>query len=113
MTPLSLAVSIGVYQAAARSPPASLPAKRWFLLPRASGLHTDLSERLAIVLAEVGDHLVVRLQLTDQPDHFNIVAGFPFEAPARCDPIGVAVDVEFEQRGRVIGFGPAANRLSI
>jgi hypothetical protein len=35
--PWSFAVSISVYTAAARSPPASLPAKIQFFLPRAKG----------------------------------------------------------------------------
>src|SRR6185436_5370592 len=65
-------------------------------------LAADLTNGLAIVLAEVRDRLEVRRQLPGQPDHLDIALAFPLQASARRNPIKIAVDVELEHRARVI-----------
>ena len=59
---------------------------------------TDFADRRAIVLAEVGDRLVIRRQPAGQPHYFNVAAGFPFKAPARLNPVEVAGDIELQQK---------------
>ena len=51
----------------------------------------------AIILAEVGDRLVIRNQPSRQPHHLDIAASLTLKPPARLDPIEIAVDVELEQ----------------
>src|SRR6202007_2471198 len=67
-------------------------------------LATDLTDGLAIVLAEIRDGLEVRRQLSGQPDHLDIALAFPLQAPARRNPIKIAVDVELEHNtGAIAG----------
>src|SRR4029077_5321607 len=63
---------------------------------------TDLTNGLAIVLAEIRNRLEVRRQLPGQPDHFDITLAFPLQAPTRRNPIEIAVDVDLEENARVI-----------
>ncbi len=68
-----------------------------------------LAKRATIVLAEIGNRLVVRDQPAQQPHHFEIAARFTLQPPARLHPIEVAVNVQLQQNRRVIG-GPAGRR---
>ncbi len=62
----------------------------------------DVLDRWSVVLAEIGDHLVVGNQTSEQPDDFEIAPGLPFQAPARLHTVEATVDVQFEQdRGMV------------
>src|SRR5215475_14508595 len=45
-------------------------------------LAADLTNGLAIVLAEIRDGLEVRRQLPGQPDHLDIALAFPLQASA-------------------------------
>jgi hypothetical protein len=56
----------------------------------------------AIVLAEIGDGLVIRDEPSRQPHHLQIAACLTLQPSARLDPIEIAVDVEFEHRRRMI-----------
>src|SRR5216683_1439615 len=56
------------------------------------------SDRLPIVLAEVGDRLEVRRQPPDQPHQLDIALRFPFEPPARLNAVEIAVEVNLQQR---------------
>ena len=67
---------------------------------------TDVADRLAIVLAEVGNRLEVRHQPTGQPDQLDVAMCFPLQATARLNPIEVTVDVDLQQHRRMIG-GPS------
>ena len=58
-----------------------------------------------VVLAKVGDHLVIRHEPAKQPDDFEIAPGFALQTPARLHTVQVAIDVELEQNGWVI-VGP-------
>jgi len=61
------------------------------------------SDRRTIVLSEVRNRLEVRHQLAGQPNQLNIALGLALQAPARLDPIAIAVDVDLEQHRRVVG----------
>src|SRR5262249_49763755 len=65
-------------------------------------LAANLTNGLAIVLAEIRDGLEVRRQLPGQPDHLDIALALPLQASARRHPIEVAIDVEFEHRARMV-----------
>ena len=49
----------------------------------------DLADHTAVVLAEVGDRLVIRRQPADQPHHFHVAPGLSFD-PERVELAGVA-----------------------
>ena len=68
--------------------------------------HNELTkhsaESLAIVCAEIGDGLEVRLQGTQQPDDFDVAMTFGFQPPARPHAVEITVDVELQQvAGRI------------
>ena len=54
----------------------------------------------AIVGAEIGDGLEVRLQRPQQPDDLDVAMAFGFQAAARPHAVEIAVDVELEQIAR-------------
>ena len=60
----------------------------------------------AIVGAEIGDGLEVRLQRPQQPDDLNVAMAFGFQPAARPNSVEIAVDVELEQIARRVA-GPA------
>ena len=63
----------------------------------------DLADRGAAILPEVSDRLVVRRKSSKQPHHLDIAPGFPFQSTARLNPVEVAVNVELQQDGGMIG----------
>src|SRR6266853_5993192 len=66
-------------------------------------LTADLADGLAVVLAEVGYRLEVWHQAASQPHQLNVALALPLQAPARLHPIEVAVDVNLQQRRRMVG----------
>src|SRR5438132_13377894 len=58
---------------------------------------------LAIVLTEVGYGLEVRHQPARQPNQLDVALALPFQPTARLHPVEVAVDVNLQQRRRMIG----------
>jgi hypothetical protein len=56
----------------------------------------------AIVLAEIGNRLVIRSQTPRQPHRLDVAPSFALKPAARLDPIEVAVDVELQQDRRMI-----------
>src|SRR6266508_3899751 len=66
-----------------------------------------LTNRPAIVLAEVGNRLVVRNKATRQPHHLDVASSLALEPPAGLNPIEVAVDIELQQ-DRWMVRGPAS-----
>jgi hypothetical protein len=63
-------------------------------------------ERGAVVGAEIGDGLEVRLQRPQQPDDLDVAVAFGFQPAARPHPVEISVDVKLEQIARRIA-GPA------
>src|ERR1700738_3749618 len=66
-------------------------------------LAADLADGLAVVLAEVGYRLEVWHQAAGQPHQLNVALALPLQAPARLHPIEVSVDVNLQQRRRMVG----------
>ena len=60
----------------------------------------------AVVGAEIGDGLEVRLQRPQQPDDLDVAMAFGFQPAARPHAVEIAVDVKLEQIARRIA-GPA------
>src|SRR5215467_7026512 len=65
-------------------------------------LATDLTNGLAIVLAEIRNGFEVWHQLPRQRDQLDVALAFPLEASARRNPIKIAVDIELEHHAGVI-----------
>src|SRR5215831_12744310 len=57
-------------------------------------LGANLAYCSSVVLAEIGDRLVVGSEPPEQPHDLNVASGLTFESAARLNPIEVAVDVE-------------------
>jgi hypothetical protein len=62
-----------------------------------------LAKRKTVVLAEVGDRLVIWHQAAQQPQKLQIAPGFALEPAARLHAVEIAVDVELQQDRRVEG----------
>src|SRR5436190_21989383 len=75
-------------------------------------LMADPPDGLAIVLPEVGYCLEVRHQAAGQPNHLDIALALPLQAPARLHPIEISVDVNLQQRRRMIGRPSCRFRLN-
>jgi hypothetical protein len=60
-------------------------------------------QRLEVVLPEVGDGFEVRRQLAQQPDHFHVAMAFGLQQPRGANPMQIAVEIQFEQRRRIVG----------
>ena len=65
----------------------------------------------AVVAAEVGNGLEIRLEVPEQPDHLDVAVGLGFQAPARANPVEVPINVELEQIGRIVARAPRHLRL--
>ena len=65
-------------------------------------LRTNLLDRRAIVLAEVGDGFVIRREPSGQPHHLEIAASLALQPPARLHPVEIAVNVKLEHRRRMV-----------
>ena len=74
-------------------------------------LAADPADRLAVVAAEVGDGLEVGHQPTREPDQLDVALRLAFEPPAGLDAVQVPVDVDLQQRGRVIRRPPGLGGL--
>ena len=59
---------------------------------------TNFADGSAIVLAEVGNGLVIGYKPARQPHHLNVAPSLTLEPPARLNPIEIAVDVKLQQR---------------
>jgi hypothetical protein len=74
-------------------------------------LTTDLADGLAIVLAKVGYCLEVRHQAAGQLNQLDVALALPLQATARLHPIEVSVDVNLQQRRRMVGRPSCSLRL--
>src|SRR5450631_2246596 len=57
----------------------------------------DLADGAAVVLAEVGNRLVVGSKPARQPHHLNVASSFTLQSSARLHPVEIAIDVELQQ----------------
>src|SRR3984957_9072045 len=74
-------------------------------------LTADPADGLAIVLAEVGYCFEVRHQAAGQPNQLDVALALPLQAPARLYPIKVSVDVNLQQRRRMVSWPSRRLRL--
>src|SRR5262249_17913304 len=56
-----------------------------------------LADGGAIVLAEIGNRLVIWSQTSRQPHHLNVAPSLALKPATRMDPIEIAVNVELQQ----------------
>src|SRR5712691_10957130 len=70
-------------------------------------------QSLPVLLAEVGDCPIARPQALQEPDQLQIAAGFPLQPTRRSDLVDVAVKVELQQIGRIVGRLPHFFRAAI
>src|SRR4051812_41336361 len=75
-------------------------------------LAANLADGFAIVLPKVGYRLEVRHQASGQPNQFDVALALPLQTPARLHPIEVSVDVNLQQRRRMIGWPSCCLRLN-
>ena len=61
---------------------------------------------LPVLLAEVGDRSITRLQVFEQPDQFQVATRFPLQPTRRPDLVDVSVKVELQQIGWIVGRLP-------
>src|SRR5262249_47955193 len=61
-----------------------------------------LADGAAVVLAEIGDRLVIGNETAGQPHHLDVASSLTLEPAARLNPIEIAVDVELQQDRRMI-----------
>src|SRR5205807_8776343 len=67
----------------------------------------NLFERGAIVAAEIGDSLEIRLQAAQQPDDLDVAMTFGLKTAARPNPVEIAVDIELQEiAGRRLRLDP-------
>ncbi len=74
-------------------------------------LTADLTDGLTVVLAEIGYRLEIWHQAASQPDELDVALALPLKAPARLDAIEVSVDVDLQQRRRMVGRPSRRQRL--
>src|SRR3984957_12175203 len=65
-------------------------------------MSTHFADGSAIVLAEVGNRLVIGDEPASQPHHLNVAPGLVLKPPARLHPIEIAVNVKLQQHRRMI-----------
>src|SRR5437016_2484002 len=65
-------------------------------------LRAHLADRRPVILAEIGNCLVIGNQPARQPHHLNVAGGFTLKPAARLNPVEITVDVELQQRRRMI-----------
>src|SRR5262249_18747921 len=64
---------------------------------------THLADRRPVILAEIGNRLVIGNQPTREPHHLNVAPGLALKPTARLNPIEVAVDVQLQQNRWMVG----------
>src|ERR1019366_9923064 len=72
----------------------------------------NLADRRAIVLAEIGNYLVIGNEPSEQPHDFQISAGLALKPAARLHPVEIAVDVKLQKNRGVVGRPACRCRLN-
>ena len=67
-------------------------------------------DRGAVVAAEVGDGLEVGREFARQPHQLDVATRFALQPPARLHLVEIAVDIQLEQRRRMIARTPCRRR---
>lgn len=73
----------------------------------------DSSDRRAVVLAEIGDRLVVGCEPLEEPDHLEIAPRLALKPTARLDAVEIAVDVELQKRRRMVAWPSGCRGLYV
>src|SRR5262249_16300332 len=73
---------------------------------------TYLADRRAVILAEVGNRLVIGNQSTRQPHHLNVARSLALKPAARKHPIEVTVDVQLQQARWMVRWPSGCFRLN-
>src|SRR5215212_1312179 len=71
-------------------------------------LRTHSADRRSVILAEIGNRLVIGNQPTGKPHDFNVAGRLTLKPTARLNPVEIPVDVELQQHRRMIR-GPAGD----
>jgi hypothetical protein len=71
----------------------------------------DLADGPAVVLAEIGDRLVIGNKASRQPHDFHIASGLALKPSARLDPVQIAVNIELQEDRGMIRGSPSRFRI--
>jgi hypothetical protein len=71
-----------------------------------SGGPGNLTDRRPVIFAEIGNRFVIRNKSAGEPHDLNVAPALTLKPTARLNSIEITIDVEFEQRRRMIR-GPA------
>jgi len=71
---------------------------------------THLANGTAIVLAEVGNRLVIGHEPARKPHHLDVVPSLTLQPPARLNPVEIAINIELQQHRRMIRRPPGCLR---
>ena len=81
--------------------------------------HAHLADGTPIVLAEVGNRLVIGHKSARKPHHLDVVPSLTLQPPARLNPVEIAVNIELQQHRRMIrrpasrlGSNPVKSQLA-
>src|ERR1700722_8013187 len=86
-----------------------LPAEQVELPAQQHELAEYRAEGRAVVAAEIGDRFEIRLQVPQQPDHFQIAMRLRLQPPARPHPVQITVNVELQQIAGRVPRAPVAS----
>src|SRR5262249_4936350 len=70
-----------------------------------------LAYRSSVILAKIGNRLVIRNQPTGEPHRLNVAPGLTLKPPARLNPVEIAVDVELQQHRWMVGGSSGCFRI--
>src|SRR3984893_11571021 len=72
----------------------------------------NLADSQAVVLAEIGDRLVIRNTTSRQPHHLYLAPGLALKPSDRLDRFKIAVNEKFKEDGGMIRGSPFRLRIS-
>ncbi|MNE39009.1 hypothetical protein D3C80_1329330 [compost metagenome] len=78
------------------------PAEQIELAAQDDELPEHLPESDMVDPAEVGDGFVIRLQVPQQPDHFDVAVRLGFQPTARSHSIQISIQVKLQKIGRIV-----------
>jgi hypothetical protein len=74
---------------------------------------THLADGSAVVLAEVGNRLVIGGEPAQQPHYLDVAASLALQPTTRLHPVEIAVDVELQESRSMIGRPAGCRRLHL
>src|SRR3984893_10049911 len=75
-------------------------------------LRTHLADRRSVILAEIGNRLVIGSQPTGEPHDFNVAPRITSNPTARLNSVEITEDVELQQHRRMIRGPPGGLRIN-